>query len=81
MKALTHKDINEAQAIVEPHMSPTPQLQWPLLCEKFGTEIWVKHENHTPTGAFKVRGGLVYLDRLSKRANPPSKLITATRGN
>ena len=78
---LTRQDIADAQAIIKPHMSATPQLCWPLLCEKLGTEIWVKHENHTPIGAFKVRGGLVYLDRLMRRKNPPGRLITATRGN
>jgi threonine dehydratase len=62
-------------------MLPTPQLCWPLLCEVVGAEVWVKHENHTPIGAFKVRGGLVYLDRLMRGVNPPAGVVSATRGN
>src|SRR2546423_15606805 len=62
-------------------MPPTPQCAWPLLRQRTGVEVVVKHENHTPTGAFKVRGGIVYLDRL-KRERPHVKgVITATRGN
>lgn len=62
-------------------MPPTPQYAWPLLATRAGCEAWVKHENHTPTGAFKVRGGLVYLDEL-RRARPDVRgLVTATRGN
>lgn len=59
----------------------TPQYRWPLLAEKLGAEVWVKHENHTPTGAFKVRGGLVYVHRLRAERPQVSGLITATRGN
>jgi len=81
MNKLTHQDIESARVIISPHVSPTPQLCWPLLCEEMGTEVWVKHENHTPISAFKVRGGLVYLDQLVKRALLPTQLITATRGN
>jgi len=58
-------------------MPPTPQYAWPLLAARAGCEVWVKHENHTPTGAFKVRGGLVYCDR--RRAS--KGLVSATRGN
>lgn len=54
---------------------------WPLLCDAAGCSVWVKHENHTPVGAFKIRGGLVYVDQLAQRAVRPSGLITATRGN
>ena len=62
-------------------MSPTPQYRWPLLEERAGGELWVKHENHAPTGAFKVRGGLVYLRSL-KASDPDIKgIVTATRGN
>ena len=62
-------------------MPPTPQFAWPLLKQRTGVDVVVKHENHTPTGAFKVRGGLVYVDRL-KRERPDVKgVITATRGN
>jgi threonine dehydratase len=62
-------------------MPPTPQLSWPLLNQRAGCEIWVKHENHTATGAFKIRGGIVLIDAL-KRANPKLRgVISATRGN
>ena len=78
---MTHDDVSSVRKIIAPHVAPTPQLRWPLLCEELGAEVWVKHENHTPIGAFKVRGGLVYLDALARRAKPPARLITATRGN
>ncbi|CAN5169106.1 threonine dehydratase [soil metagenome] len=62
-------------------MPPTPQYAWPLLAERTGCELWVKHENHTPTGAFKVRGAITYIDWLT-RAHPEERgIITATRGN
>jgi len=70
-----------AQDLVYRHMAPTPQLQWPLLGERLGTEVWVKHENQTPTGAFKVRGGLVYLDELARAEPNCPGIITSTRGN
>ncbi len=69
-----------AQTVYE-LMAPTPQYRWPLLCEALGTEVWVKHENHTPIGAFKVRGGLVYFADLAARADRPSGVVSATRGN
>jgi threonine dehydratase len=62
-------------------MLPSPQLHWPLLSERCGCEVWVKHENHNPTGAFKVRGGLVYVNRLRQRKPELAGLVTATRGN
>jgi len=62
-------------------MPATPQFSWPLLNEALDTESWVKHENHTPTGAFKVRGGLVYLDGLLKREPGVAGIVSATRGN
>jgi len=62
-------------------MPPTPQYRWPLLCEALGTEVWVKHENHTPVGAFKVRGGLVYFSDLAGGAQRPTGVVSATRGN
>ena len=59
----------------------TPQIAWPLLAARTGTEVWVKHENHTPAGAFKIRGGLIYMERL-KRERPHVKgVVSATRGN
>ena len=59
----------------------TPQYTWPLLGQRSGAEVWVKHENHTPTGAFKVRGGIVYLDKLTRAEPKVAGLISATRGN
>jgi threonine dehydratase len=73
----TLEELDRAETIVRRHVPPTPQYAWPLLTDEVGTETWVKHENHTRAGAFKVRGGLVYVDRLADRTG----LITATRGN
>src|SRR5262245_36832893 len=62
-------------------MPPTPQYRWPLLSQRVGTETWVKHENHTPIGAFKVRGGLVYMHELKRQQPGLAGVIAATRGN
>lgn len=78
---LDRAELDEAEAIVRPHVAPTPQYPWPLLADEVGAEVWVKHENHTPIGAFKVRGGLVFVDRLRRREPAAAGLITATRGN
>jgi threonine dehydratase len=73
--------LEAAAALVYSVVPPTPQYRWPLLSRRVGAEIWVKHENHTPTGAFKVRGGVVYLDDL-RRGQPGIKgVVTATTGN
>ncbi len=72
--------LESAAALVYESMPPTPQYRWPLLESRVGTAVWVKHENHTPTGSFKVRGGLVYFDDLC-RAGKPAGVVTATRGN
>ena len=74
-------EIQAASKIVYSNMPPTPQYCWPLLCDKLGTEIWLKHENHTPVGAFKIRGGLVYFDHLAKSGEAANGVICATRGN
>ncbi len=74
-------DLDHARRIVGAAMPPTPQYAWPLLAARISAEVWVKHENHTPTGAFKVRGGLVYLDRLVRERPGVSGIISATRGN
>ncbi|MFI4929459.1 MAG: threonine dehydratase [Burkholderiales bacterium] len=74
-------DLRAAAAAVHVHVTPTPQHPWPLLRERCGMQLWVKHENHTPTGAFKVRGGIVYFDRLLAGGARPSGVISATRGN
>jgi threonine dehydratase len=77
----TLDSLQAARAIVYRSMPPTPQYRWPLLCQRLGTDAWLKHENHAPTGAFKVRGGLVYFDGL--RGSPVAQrgVISATRGN
>jgi threonine dehydratase len=73
--------LDAAAALVRTVMPPTPQYCWPLLSRRLGAELWVKHENHTPTGAFKVRGGIVYLDDL-RRSQPDIRgVVTATTGN
>ena len=74
-------DLDAAAAIVYDAMLPTPQLSWPLLNQALDAEVWVKHENHTPTGAFKVRGGLVYMQRLAARLPGVKGIVLATRGN
>ncbi len=71
----------EAKTVVGRHMLPTPQFRWPLLDAQVGAEVWIKHENCTPTGAFKVRGGLVYIDRLVRERPTVSGIVSATRGN
>jgi len=78
---LSLDEIESAAAIVHGAMSPTAQYAWPLLALRTGCETWVKHENHTPTGAFKVRGGLVFMDRLKRRSPGAGGVISATRGN
>ena len=75
------EQITAAADLIAYHMQPTAQHYWPLLSTRCGTEVWVKHENHTPTGAFKVRGGLIYMDSLQRRAPNTDGVITATRGN
>jgi threonine dehydratase len=78
---LTRDTLESAAQLVHAAMPPTPQLSWPLLNARAGCEIWVKHENHTATGAFKIRGGIVMLDAL-KRADPKLPgVVSATRGN
>jgi threonine dehydratase len=74
-------DLEAAVPLVRTVVPPTPQYAWPLLAKRTGADVWVKHENHTPIGAFKVRGGVVYLDALMKRQPNISGVVTATRGN
>ena len=78
---LSLNEIEDAAAIVHGAMLPTPQHAWPLLARRTGCEVWVKHENHTPIGAFKVRGGLLYMSRLKQRAPGTKGVVSATRGN
>ncbi|NMM26016.1 MAG: threonine dehydratase [Glaciimonas sp.] len=80
--ALPNKaELDSAAAIVYAAMAPTPQYSWPLLNQALDTEVWIKHENHTPTGAFKVRGGLVYIHELVQGAPEVRGVVSATRGN
>ena len=74
-------DIEAAAGCVASVVPPTPQICWPLLAARTGAEVWVKHENHTPIGAFKIRGGLVYMDELRRREPSLRRVVTATRGN
>jgi threonine dehydratase len=74
-------ELMAAANLVAAAVPPTPQIRWPLLGARVGAEVWVKHENHTPIGAFKLRGGVVYMDDLARSERPPSGVITATRGN
>ena len=73
-------DVETAERIVYAAMPPTPQYAWPLLARDMGCEVWVKHENHTPVGAFKIRGGLVHM-HMRKQRREMRGVITATRGN
>ncbi len=77
----TPQEIKAAQDCVYASLRPTPQFEWPLLSAALGAKVWVKHENHQPVGAFKVRGGLTYFDALLKREPHLKGVIAATRGN
>ena len=77
----TLTDIETAAQVVYRAFPATPQYRWALLSERLGTNCWVKHENHTPVGAFKIRGGLTYFDQLKQRGELPREVISATRGN
>jgi threonine dehydratase len=74
-------ELARASDLVHRHVPPTAQFEWPLLSGALGAEVWVKHENHTPTGAFKVRGGIVYMDRLRSERPHVRGVVSATRGN
>src|SRR5215831_20437477 len=73
--------IERAADVVYAAMPPTPQYSWPLLNQRAGAEVWVKHENHTPLGAFKIRSGLAYFHRLRESGYTGQVAVTATRGN
>jgi len=77
----TLDELRAAHALVTRHMAPTPQYAWPQLAARTGAEVWVKHENHTATGAFKLRGAITFIDWVT-RAHPEARgICTATRGN
>ena len=77
----TLSELEAAAALVHGAFPPTPTHHWPLLAARVGAEVWVKHENHTPCGAFKVRGGLTYFDRLARAEPRVHGVVSATRGN
>ncbi|HRN75944.1 threonine dehydratase [Ottowia sp.] len=77
----TLADIEAAAQIVYRELPPTPQYRWALLSERLGADCWVKHENHTPVGAFKIRGGLTFFEALKASNELPRAVISATRGN
>jgi threonine dehydratase len=79
--SFTRAALEAAAAVVREVVPPTPQRRWPLLEQRAGCEVWVKHENHAPTGAFKVRGGLVYMRALLEREQMVRGVLAATRGN
>jgi threonine dehydratase len=81
MIPLSRDDIEQALSLVHSQMPPTPQHAWPLLAEACGADVWVKHENHTPTGAFKIRGGITFIDWLRRSQPDVPGICTATRGN
>ncbi len=81
MQLPTATEFDAVQSTVYAAMPATPQYAWPLLAEALGAEVWVKHENHTPLGAFKVRGGVVYMKALREREPQARGVISATRGN
>ena len=77
----TLTELENVIPLVRASVPPTPQYAWPLLKAHTGVEVVVKHENHTPIGAFKVRGGIVYFDRLKREQPQVRGVVTATRGN
>jgi threonine dehydratase len=81
MKLPGRDELTAAAQIVGAALGPTAQIRWPLLGTRSGAEVWVKHENHGPVGAFKLRGGIVYIHGLARSPHPPTGLIAATRGN
>src|SRR5471032_2285210 len=81
MNLFNRDDIAEAARLIYKYMLPTPQYVWPLLCRRAGATVWVKHENHTPTGAFKIRGGITFINWLRQSHPDVRGIITATRGN
>lgn len=81
--SLTGEVIRQAEELVRPHVAPTPQIRWPLIEQLTGKSraVWIKHDNHLPTGAFKVRGGLCYLHWLRRSRPDAASVLAATRGN
>ncbi len=78
---LTLQELEAAARVVYQQFQATPQYRWALSSQRLGTDCWIKHENHTPVGAFKIRGGLTYFEALKSRGALPKEVISATRGN
>lgn len=81
MTLFSLRELHAAAVTVHAFVAPTPAYAWPLLAQRAGADVIVKHENHTPTGSFKARGGLTYVDALRRAGSLPKGLVTATRGN
>ncbi|WP_306004826.1 threonine dehydratase [Aquicoccus porphyridii] len=77
----TEAELDDAHRLVTRYMTPTPAHDWPLLAQALGSQVIVKHENHAPTGAFKVRGGITFMDWLKRNHPRMQGIVTATRGN
>ena len=77
----SREEIEAAQRTVYAAMPATPQYAWPLLGARLGCRVWAKHENHSPLGAFKVRGGLTYMEALARTQPALRHVVSATRGN
>src|SRR5689334_11125153 len=75
------QEIEDAARVVYREFQATPQYRWGLSSLRLGTDCWIKHENHTPVGAFKLRGGLTYFEALRLRGELPAQVVSATRGN
>ena len=78
---LTLHEIEAAAQVVYREFQATPQYRWAMSSQRLGTDCWIKHENHTPVGAFKLRGGLTYFDALQSSGTLPAEVVSATRGN
>jgi threonine dehydratase len=78
---LSLDELAAAADVVHTFVPRTPAYSWPLLCRRIGAEVFIKHENYTPTGAFKIRDGLVYFDDLRRAGALPAGVVSATRGN
>ncbi len=81
MPLFTIDQIKQAAQLIYSQMPPTPQYNWPIISKDIDAEVWVKHENHTPTGAFKVRGGITFIDWVKRTKPEATGICTATRGN
>lgn len=81
MKYFQRDEVEAARQTVAQFVPPTPQFAWPLLREQLGLQVWIKHENHTPAGAFKVRGGMTYFETLAREQPQLRGVMSATRGN